>query len=61
MGRLGLADANYFIDTVMHRVDMEKEMATHSSTLAWRTCWTEEPGGPQSMGSELDTTERLSG
>ena len=29
----------------------EKEMATHSSTLAWRIQWTEEPGGLQSMGS----------
>ena len=36
---------------------LEKEMATHSSTLAWRILWTEEPGGLQSMGSqELDTT-----
>ena len=33
-------------------------MATHSSTLAWRIPWTEEPGPLQSMG-ELDTTERL--
>ena len=29
---------------------LEKEMATHSSTLAWRIAWTEEPGGLQSMG-----------
>ena len=29
----------------------EKEMATHSSTLAWRIPWTKEPGGLQSMGS----------
>ena len=36
---------------------LEKEMATHSSILAWRTPWTEEPGGLQSMGSqESDTT-----
>ena len=35
-------------------------MATHSSLLAWRIPWTEEPDGLQSMGSqELDTTERL--
>ena len=39
---------------------LEKEMATHSSILAWRIPWTEEPGGLQSMGSqESDTTERL--
>ena len=37
---------------------MEKAMAPHSSTLAWKTPWTEEPGRLQSMGS-LDTTERL--
>ena len=30
---------------------LEKEMATHSSTLAWRIPWTEEPGRRQSMGS----------
>ena len=30
---------------------LETEMATHSSTLAWRIPWTEEPGRPQSMGS----------
>ena len=30
---------------------LEKEMATHSSVLAWRIPWTEEPGGLQSMGS----------
>ena len=29
---------------------LEKEMATHSSTLAWKIPWTEEPGGPQFMG-----------
>ena len=33
-------------------------METHSSILAWRISWTEEPGGLQSIGSkELDTTE----
>ena len=35
-------------------------MAPHSSTLAWRIPWTEEPGGLQSMGrKERDMTERL--
>ena len=29
---------------------LEKEMATHSSILAWRIPWTEEPGGLQPMG-----------
>ena len=31
---------------------LEKEMATHSSILAWRVPWTEEPGWPQSIGSQ---------
>ena len=30
---------------------LEEEMATHSSVLAWRIPWTEEPGGPQFTGS----------
>ena len=32
---------------------LEKEMATHTSTLAWRIPWREEPGGLQSMGSHI--------
>ena len=36
---------------------LEEEMATHSSILAWRTLWTEEPAGLQSMGSQSDMTE----
>ena len=36
---------------------LEKEMATHSSILAWRILWTEEPGGLQSIGlQESDMT-----
>ena len=31
---------------------LDKEMATHSSILDWKTPWTEEPGGLQSMGSQ---------
>ena len=39
---------------------LEKEMVTHSSILAWRIPWTEEPGGLQSMGyKESDVTGRL--
>ena len=34
---------------------LEKEMATHSSILACRIPWTEEPGGLQSMGSQSQT------
>ena len=32
--------------------DLEKEMAPHSSTLAWKIPWTEEPGRLQFMGSQ---------
>ena len=39
---------------------LEKGMATHSSILAWRIPWTEEPGGEQFMGcKKLDMPERL--
>ena len=34
---------------------LEKEMAAHSHTLAWRIPWTEEPGGLQSMGPQSRT------
>ena len=38
---------------------LEKGMAVHSSILAWRIPWTEEPGGLQLMGhKESDTTEQ---
>ena len=37
---------------------LEKEMATHSSILAWEISWTEEPGGPiiHGVAKELDMT-----
>ena len=39
---------------------LEKETATHSSILAWRISWTEEPGGLQPrVAKESDTTEQL--
>ena len=38
--------------TEIYRAYMEKEMATHSSTLAWKIPWTGEPGRLQSMGSQ---------
>ena len=39
---------------------LEKEMAIHSSTIAWKIPWTEEPGRLQFMGlQESDTTEQL--
>ena len=36
---------------------LKKEMATHSSTLAWRIPWMEEPGGLQCMGLQKVTNE----
>ena len=39
---------------------VEKQMATHSSILAWRIPWTEEPGGRQSMGSQRVDHNRVS-
>jgi len=36
---------------------LEEGLATHSSILAWRIPWTEEPGGLQSMGLQLNVTE----
>ena len=39
-------------DLLGYRICMEKEMATQSSTFAWRILWTEEPGGLLSMGSQ---------
>jgi len=35
---------------------LEKEMATHSSVLAWEIPWSEDPGGLQSMRSEKSRT-----
>ena len=45
--RVGLSDFSF----TFHFHVLEKEMATHSSVLAWKIPWTEEPGGLQSMGS----------
>ena len=38
---------------------LEEGMATHSSILAWRIPWTEEPGGPRSMGSQRVRHDRI--
>ena len=43
------------IRSLVQEDPLEKEMATHSSILAWEIPWTEEPGGLHSLGSqELD-------
>ena len=46
-GRTWLSDFTF----TFHFQALEKDMATHSSVLAWRIPWTEEPGGLPSMGS----------
>ena len=38
-------------------VPLEEEMATHSSILAWRIPWTEEPAGLQCVGSQKGLTQ----
>ena len=47
----------YNVETLVRSLGREaplqKGMATHSSTLAWKIRWTEEPGGLQSMGSQI--------
>ena len=61
-----LLGLHYFTWKVSKGIDafymwwIEKAMAPHSNTLAWKIPWTEEPGRLQSMGSqESDMTERL--
>ena len=39
------------IQSLGREAPLEKEMAIHSSVLAWEIPWMEEPGGPQSVGS----------
>ena len=39
-------------DPWLGKIPLEEEMVTHSSVLAWRILWTEEPGGLQRMGSK---------
>ena len=53
-----------YIDTLLYLTSMqsisceEKEIATHSTTLAWKIPWTEKPAGHGPWGRrELDTTE----
>ena len=49
-----------WVQSLGQKDTLEKEMATHSSILAWTIPWTEEPGGLQSKGrNESDTTKRL--
>ena len=43
------------VQTLAGEDPLEKKMATHSSILAWKIPWTEEPGRLQSMGSQSQT------
>ena len=42
---------------LLHDINLEKEMASHSNILVWEIPWTEEPGGLQSMGSQKSWTQ----
>ena len=44
------------IPELVGKIPLKKEMATHSSTPAWKIPWTERPGRPQSVGSEESQT-----
>ena len=56
-GRICLPVQGMRIQSLSQKDPLEKKMATHSNILAWEIPWTEEPGGPQSVGlQELDTT-----
>ena len=55
-GKASACNAEDWVQSLIRKVPgregpLEKEMATHSSILAWRIPWTEEPGGLESMGS----------
>ena len=47
------------VQSLCQKDPLEKEMATHSSVLAWRIEWTEELGGLQSVGSEESNTTEV--
>ena len=48
-----------WVQSLVWEDPLEMEMAIHSSILAWRIPWTEEPGGLQSMELQSDMTEQL--
>ena len=45
------------VGSLVQEDPLEKKMATHSSILAWRIPWTEEPAGLQSIGSKKSQTQ----
>ena len=60
MGKSLLAVQETWVRSLGREDPLEKEMATHSSILAWRIPWTEEPGGLQSVGRKEIQLKRLS-
>ena len=48
-----------WVQSLSQEDPLEKEMAIHSSTIAWKIPWTEEPGYSPWGRKELDTTEQL--
>ena len=54
MSGLGVSPSLQFLmlNPWVRKIPLEEEMTTHSCVLAWRSPWTEEPGGLQSMGSQ---------
>jgi len=56
------AGATGDMGTILDQEDpLEEEMTIHSNILAWKTPWTEEPGGLQSMGTQRDGMGREEG
>ena len=49
------ANKGDMIQSLVWEDPLKKEMATHSSVLAWEIPWTEEPGGLQTMGLQSQT------
>ena len=45
------------VESLGQKDSLEKKMATHSSILAWKIPWMEEPGGPESIGSQSRTQQ----
>ena len=45
------------VQPLVQEDSLQKEMATHSSILAWRILWTDEPGWLQSIGSQKSRTQ----
>jgi len=51
-GKESACNAGDLVQSLGREDPLEKGMVTHCSILAWRTAWTEEPGGLQSIGSQ---------